>query len=112
MTKEELMKFSDQEIQWLRYYSTKKSRAELVDVKNLYEDLVRMGYSKRQMPLYTRCAAAMLTSDKDINSNTDVSDVYIVPRERNVDINIFTSLEVLIVLYTDEQESVLEKLKK
>ena len=111
MIKEELIKLSDQEIQWLRYYSTRESRNKLTTVKNLYVDLVRMGYSKRQMPLHRRCAAAMLTSDNDINSKIGVSDVYIVSRERNVNSNIFTSLEVLISLYPEDHENILGKLK-
>lgn len=111
MTKEELIKYSDQEIQWLRYYATRKSINDLTTVENLYSDLDRMKYSKRQMSLYRRCSAAMATSVCDINHDTDVDDVYVVLKERNVEENIFTSLEVLIKLYPSEHENILSMLK-
>jgi len=93
----------------LRYYATRKSCAELTTVENLYENLSRMKYSKRQMALYRRCSAAMLTFDRDLN---DISDVYISTKDRNVEDNIFTSLEVLIKLYPNEHEMILYKLKR
>jgi len=95
----------------LRYYASRKSRNELINVENLYIDLERMKYSKRQMPLYKRCSAAMVTSACVIDSSTDVDDVYVVTKGRKVEDNIFTSLEVLIKLYPNKHEKILNLLK-
>lgn len=111
MTKNELIKLSEHEIQWLRYYSTRDSRSDLINVENLYIDLNRMKYSKRQMTLHGRCSAAMITFDREINSSVDVSDVYIVTKERKIEDNIFTPLEVLIKLYPNMHEYILYMLK-
>jgi len=111
MRKNELIEYSEHEIKWLRYYATRKSRNDLTNVENLYEDLVRMGYSKRQMSLYRRCSAAMVTSDCDINSSTNVDDVHVVHTERNVEDDVLTSLEVFIKLYPSEHENILNMLK-
>lgn len=111
MTREELIEYSIHEIKWLRYYSTRRSREDLVSVKNLYNDLVRMGYSKRQMSLHRRCSGVMLTSDKEIGYLTDMSDIYISSMDRDTGNNIFTSLEVLIKIYPLEGDNVLRMLQ-
>jgi hypothetical protein len=107
MTKQELIKLSEHEIQWLRYYATKRTCNKLTNVKNLYEDLnILRKQSSKQLSLYDRCSAAMLTFDSDLNN------VYIVNKGRNVEGNIFTALEVYIKLYPNESEDILKKLKQ
>lgn len=111
MTKEELKKLSEQELQWLRYYADRKCRENIKTSENFYDNMKRMGYSKRQMDLYTRCAAAMVTSSYDINEKLDVSEIQIVPRARNIDNNIYTALEVYFKLYPNDEKEMLNKLK-
>jgi len=111
MTREELIEYSVHEIKWLRYYSTRRSREVLISVKNLYNDLVRMGYSKRQMSLHRRCSAVMLTSDKEIGYSTDINDIYISNMDRDTGNNIFTALEVLIKIYPLYGDKVLKMLQ-
>jgi hypothetical protein len=111
MTKEELIKFSEHEIQWLRYYATSRTCVKLTHVEHLYEDLaILRKQSSKQLALYDRCSAAMLTFDSEL-VYIGVDDIYIVNKGRSVENDIYTPLEMLIRIYPDERDDILKKLK-
>lgn len=110
MTNEELNKLIDIELQWLKYYSLASSRELLTEKSDIYKDLKEMPYSKRRMSLDKRCSPCVLTSDKEINECTDISDVHI-SKSLNRGNNIYSPIETFFKLYPNRKMEIINFLK-
>jgi hypothetical protein len=109
MTLDELNKLVDHEIQWLYYYSTTESKNNLNENSEIYRDLKPMNYSKRIMKLDLRCCPCTITSDKEITSNTDISELKTDDYVRSE--NKLSPVEAFIKLYPDKKMLLLNRLK-
>jgi len=95
---EELKKYVVHELEWLRYYALEEKRKVLNNKSSVYDQLVSIGYTKRVIPLPNRCSAAWIKME---NGNIELSDY-----PRCVEKNIFTPLEVWLVLYPETFDTV------
>ncbi len=103
MNKEELRKYVDAELQWLKYYSTPDSKKEFDPTKSPYTQLISIGYTKRVIPLHKRCAFLRLTSKKAI-LETDLEDMIMTDDYCNIENNIYSALEVFIMKFPEEHK--------
>jgi hypothetical protein len=110
MTIEELDKYIDHELQWLRYYANSDTRKELTESSNLYKDLASIGYAKRVMPLFYRCTPCSITSvtNTPICESSSLEDLISTSQSRNE--NSFSPLEVYWILYPEKRKWVIERL--
>lgn len=111
MTIEELEKYIDIELQWLRYYSLEKTREKLNENSDIYSDLKSIGYTKRVVPLYSRCSPCTLTSDDVITENTNISDIKKAEFNVRGD-NKFTPVETFIKLFPERKIEIINRLKQ
>ena len=123
MKLEELNKFIDLEIQWLRYYANKSTRSQLNENSNIYEDLKSIGYTKRVVKLDKRCCPCTITSDEIINENrkrtylstfknekSNMSDL----RKSNLNLrgeNRLSPIENFITIFPEKKMELLNRLK-
>ncbi len=109
---EDLEKYIDTELQWLRYYAIEHSRKALTKDCEIYETLSSIGYTKRVMRLDLRCSPCTLTSKTKtpINQNTLLEDLEIIGEYKNKDENKFTPLEIYWILFPEKRNWVIEKL--
>lgn len=110
MTNEELNKLIDIEIQWIKYYSLASSRESLNELSDIYRDLKEMPYSKRRMSLDKRCCPCVITSEKKIDENTDISEIKI-SNTKNREINVFSPIETFFKLYPMRKMDIINRLK-
>lgn len=110
MTIEELNKLVDLEIQWLYYYGSKESKNKLNENSNIYNDLISIGYTKRVIKLDLRCCPCIITSEKLITTNTNLSDLIITNGLRGE--NKLSPIETYIKIYPHKKMDILNKLKK
>jgi hypothetical protein len=101
ISKEELCVYVEQEIQWLKYYAHRDGRNILNTESDIYDTLKTIGKTKCITPLYSRCAACIIK----------LSEMEIVPLNRDVDKGQFTALEVYWMIYPDERQMIVDKLK-
>lgn len=109
MTLEELNKLVDLELQWLHYYSHIDSRNNLNEDSNIYEDLVPIGYTKRNLSLSSRCVPCIITSDYIITKNFDISKLKKDSNLRGE--NRYSPLEAFIIIFPDKKMETLNRLK-
>lgn len=110
MKLEELNKFIDLEIQWLRYYANKSTRSQLNENSNIYEDLKSIGYTKRVVKLDKRCCPCTITSDEIINEKSNLSDL----RKSNLNLrgeNRLSPIETFITIFPEKKMELLNRLK-
>lgn len=112
MTSEELEKYVDHELQWLRYYALEEDRKKLTESSDIYSELRSIGYTKRVIPLHKRCVSCSITS----KTNTPfckyslLDDLISIQEYKNHQENKFTPLEVYWELFPEKRSWVIEKL--
>ena len=106
MNYEDLLKYVEHELQWLRYYANSDTRKSLTVDSNIYEHLVSIGYTKRVIPLDRRCSPCTLTGSDIFNIDSMIA----IGEGRDSEKNKWTPLEVFWVNYPDKKNWVLEKL--
>ena len=108
MTKQQLEKLIEHEIQWLSYYGWYEDRALLTKNSDIYKDLRPMGYAKRPIALMERCAPGLVSSENPITIETSLEDVHQAqfPKEGNK----ISPLEAYFILYPDEKEGIIKRL--
>lgn len=111
MTKDELKKGVELELQWLKYYSYGPSKENLDMNKSLYDQLVPIGYAKKNIELHKRCAFLRVTSEYRINKLIKLDQLTETVLYRDDINNIFTALDVWMLMYPEDNEWVLEQLK-
>lgn len=111
MTKEELKKLIDHEIQWLSYYATRESRRSLTEHSSIYEHLVSIGYTKKIIPLDKRCTCGVVTSEQPITKDTKIEDVFLSINARDTKTNCFSPLETYWILYPEEISSIIDQIQ-
>ena len=109
MTLEELNKLVDLELQWLHYYAHIDSRNNLNENSNIYEDLVPIGYTKRVIPLSSRCVPCIITSDEIITEKFDLSKLRKDANLRGE--NRYSPLEAFLIIFPDKKMETLNRLK-
>jgi hypothetical protein len=109
MTIEELNKLVDLEIQWLYYYAHIDSRNNLNENSNLYTDLVSIGYTKKVVPLFSRCVPCIITSEETIVEGLDVSKLRKDDNGRGE--NRYSPVEAFIIIFPDKKMEILNRLK-
>lgn len=97
----------DHETQWLRYYANSDTRELLKVDSNIYNTLVSIGYAKKYTPLYIRCAWCIVTCDKIIDKDTEISDLKIIGESRNIELNKYTPLEVYWMKYPEKRQDII-----
>jgi hypothetical protein len=107
----ELEKLAEHEISWLSYYARKDTRDLLTLESDIFEDLISIGYAKRKKSLIERCVAAYLTSNERIKYGADLDKIEMIYSGRDVENNIYTSLEVYLILFPEKKQYVIDKLK-
>lgn len=112
MTKEELFKYVDTELQALRYYASEETRKKLDLSKPIYNQLVSIGYTKRVLPLSARCAHSRVTSNEPITTNTPIDSITFSGSPRNNEENIYTGLEFWLIRYPEDHKMILEYLNE
>jgi len=110
MKLEELNKFIDLELQWLRYYANEVTRNALNENSEIYRDLKSIGYTKRVIKLDLRCCPCTITSDEIINEKSDLSNL------RKSDYNLrgdnrFSPCEIFIKIFPDKKMELFNRLK-
>lgn len=96
---EELKKYVIHELEWLRYYALEADRLKLNNESSVYDQLKSIGYTKRVIPLPNRCSAAWIKME---NGVVELSKEH----PRCIEKNIFTPLEVWLVLYPETFDDV------
>ena len=107
--KQQLERWIDHELSFLRYYGYREDRMKLTIDSNIYEDVRSIGYTKRTMPLSHRCIPATIKCDTEINSTTKIEDLYIIT-ERKTDQN-YSPCEVFMKIFPDRRKEVIDILK-
>lgn len=110
MTKEELKKAVELELQWLHYYAFAGSKQNLDLTKSLYDQLEGIGYAKKNIDLDKRCAFLRLSSSKLISKSLPLEEIEESGLYRDNENNIYTALEVWMIKYPEENDWVLERL--
>ncbi len=104
MTKEELDKLIQHEINWLRYYSVRSSKEALdLSQNTIYEQMIPMGYVKRPQPLDLRCSGYICI---EYIKGTNLEDLHTINERRDIDNNKFSPLEVYVKLFPEERERI------
>jgi len=96
MNKEELKKLTIQELNWLVYYATLNSRIELDNKSPIYDQLISIGYVKRSSDLWRRCASGWIKI-----KNKKLEDFILIGGPRNHENDIYTPIEVWLMLYPE-----------
>lgn len=100
------------EIEFLRYYSRKDSRAELTEDSDFYRDLRKMGYTKRDMPLDLRCSPGIVTADEETVEGMDIALLKQYQFPRDASRNRYSLLEAFVIIYPEKKKWVIEQLNK
>jgi len=109
ITKQQLDKWIDTEINWLRYYGYRGDREALTEDSNLYNDIKSIGYTKRVIPLIRRCSPMTITSDEIITSNTKLEDMYeVYSYDRD---NKYSPLEIYWMIYPEKRSEIIKLLQ-
>lgn len=103
-----LQKLISHEIEWLKYYAERSSRALLNQDSNIYEDLKAMGYTKTRMSLDYRCCPGLITSDNIITKETKIEELKQCEFPRGY--NKYSPLEVFCILFPERKMEMLNKL--
>jgi len=98
LDKDELLKAVDLELQWLKYYATQESRLSLNNESSIYDQLVSIGYAKKDTELIRRCGHNRYNSLFEKTSE---------PRNG---LNVFTALEIYLLNYPEEFETIYKTL--
>lgn len=84
------------EAEWIKYYGESKTRTlEKFNDCFFYDRIKSIGYTKRVVKLYNRCAMMRLTSNTPVLEST-IEQLSISNEQRNHSKNIYTALEYLI----------------
>ncbi len=110
MNYENLLKYVEHELQWLRYYANSETRQSLTVDSNIYEHLKSIGYTKRVIPLDLRCTCARISSELKITDKSELETLTEVSDPRNNEKNIFTPLEVFWMRYPEKRDWIIFKL--
>ncbi len=111
INKDELKKVVELELQWLKYYSYAPSKENLDLSKSLYDQLTSIGYAKKNIELDKRCAFLRLTSMYRINRLIKLEQLEESGLYRDHIKNVFTALEIWMLMYPEDNEWVLKQLK-
>ena len=107
--KQQLEKWIDHELSFLRYYGYREDRMKLTIDSNIYEDVRSIGYTKRTMSLSHRCIPATIKCDTEINSNTKIEDLYVIT-ERKTNQS-YSPCEVFMKIFPDRRKEIIDILR-
>jgi hypothetical protein len=107
--KQQLEKWIDHELSFLRYYGYREDRMKLTIDSNIYEDVRSIGYAKRTMPLSHRCIPATIKCDTEINSNTKIEDLYVITERKNN--QSYSPCEVFMKIFPDRRKEIIDILR-
>lgn len=94
--KDKLIEAAKVESEWLKYYGESKTRSlEKFNDCLFYDRIKSIGYTKRIVKLYNRCAMMRITSESPV-LDSNMEQLSISNEERNHDKNVYTALEYLI----------------
>lgn len=108
ITKEQLDKWIDTEINWIRYYGYRSDRESLTEKSDIYNDIRSIGYTKRVIPLIRRCSPVTITSDETITASTKLENMFELHTWDRY--NIFTPLEIYWIIYPEKRKEVINLL--
>lgn len=111
MTKEQLKKEVELELQWLKYYALREDREKYDPTKLAYEQLRSIGYTKRVIPLASRCGFCRVTSSESITADSRIEDLIESTDQRNPENNIFTALDIWTMKYPGDHDWLKESLQ-
>lgn len=105
MTEQDLNRYAEQEVSWLKYYGKVELRQidEFNDV-DFYDRLMdttyesrmeTLKYTKRVLPLPLRCAAGFITSKLPVLESS-IEDLELTSEPRSHENNIYTPLEYVL----------------
>jgi hypothetical protein len=100
---EELKKHVEHELNWLLYYATLESRKNLNNELSIYNQLISIGYVKKQTNLDRRCTSAWV---KLPTTSSKIEEVIISTEPRDIKNNIYTALEAWIILYPENFDNI------
>lgn len=120
MTIEEINKYADQETSWLKYYGCNQDNGEpnkttrqsdpYNDAK-FYDRIISIGYTKRVIPLHSRCPAGYITSKKPVLESS-VEELEFGSGPRNHENNVYTPLEYVFSKNVGDHEKLRKILKE
>jgi hypothetical protein len=108
-TKDDLEKWINHELSFLRYYGWREDREALTNDSDIYRDVRSIGYTKRVISLSTRCSPAIIKCDSEINQLTKIEDLYLVSELKSD--NNFTPCEVFIKLFPERKMEIIDIIK-
>lgn len=111
LNKKNFLKLVNVELDWLKFYSTPESIYNLSEDSDLYSELKPVGYTGGLVSLDNCCIPCIITSQKNINSKTKISDLKTITSTRDESKNKYSPLEVYWILYPNKREEVIQKLK-
>lgn len=98
----------DHETQWLKYYANSNSKVLLTtETENIYDTLKSIGYTKRVLPLDMRCKYCTVTSNKKIDKDVDITDLFSIGEGRDSKNNKFTPLEIFWMKYPEKRQYII-----
>lgn len=107
----DIKKYSEQEADWIHYYghSVHRLSENFYDI-NFYDRIQSIGYTKRVIPLWRRCAGLYVTSNKNVLKSS-IDELIPISEPRNHDKNIYTILEYIIGTEHESREYLINKIK-
>ena len=111
MTKEQLKKEVELELQWLKYYAFREDRENYDPSKLPYEQLRSIGYTKRVIPLQLRCGFCRVTSAELITKDTNIEDLVLSNDPRVIDKNIYTALDFWTIKFPEDHKWIKQTLQ-
>ena len=95
---QKLKEYAINELNWLQYYSLQSSKENLNNESPIYDQLISIGYAKKNVPLYLRCSGSWIEL-KDNN-------IYKSPGPRDIKNGTYTALEAYLILYPESFKTI------
>jgi len=108
MSEIELLKAAEHEANWLRYYTYAPYKTiNHFNDYTFYDKVESIGYTKVVTPLWERCAAMRITSNKNV-IESEISELFISNINRNHAANTYTPLEYIIATNHPSKENLIK----
>ena len=111
MEKAEIIKNAEQELQWLKYYANAETRKTFIITKSPYDQFRSIGYTKRVIPLSSRCVFLRVTANEPITKDTKLEDLIASNDLRNPEKNIFSALEFIMIKYPEDHDWIIKSIQ-